>query len=98
MPLTLRVRHCDLRSPSRAHFVRIAGKSIAAVSANFHARERVAQTFKRMRKRVTLQRRAAHLGVKILARRYQSELFERGFGYLSDGGVSMGQRDPRLRK
>jgi hypothetical protein len=40
-----------------------------------------------MRKRSALQRAAP----------YQSVLFERGFGYLSDGGVSIGHRDPRLR-
>ncbi len=40
------------------------------------------------RKRSALQRAAP----------YQSVLFERGFGYLSDGGVSIGHRDPRLRR
>jgi hypothetical protein len=34
---------------------------------------------------------------RIDVRRYQSELFVAGLGYLSDGGVSMGHLDPRLR-
>jgi hypothetical protein len=36
---------------------------------------------------------APRIGVRL----YQSELFVAGFGYLSDGGVSMGHLDPRLR-
>jgi hypothetical protein len=36
---------------------------------------------------------ARRIGVRL----YQSELFVAGFGYLSDGGVSMGHLDPRLR-
>jgi hypothetical protein len=51
----------------------------------------------RTRNRSAVQRRAAHLEAR-LSLVYQSELFERGFGYLSDGGVSIGHRDPRLRR
>ena len=47
----------------------------------------------RARAEIVWRQSAPRTGVRL----YQSELFVAGFGYLSDGGVSIGHLDPRLR-